>query len=710
MKKILLTTSLFFRIITHFVFSKRSYCFLILCLFFKYTVSQSLRPAIQKRIDSLKTVLLTEKLDTNKLKILNSISMVYVRSAGFEDSAIKYAKIMIDITDRAKCNPYWKGNALSILGIRYSGNAAESLKYHFAALKLRRQIQDKQGISASLYNIGYIYSLRMGYYTEARRYQLESLKFREDLMDSSLIRVSYDAIGDTYREERKYNEALSYYLNALKIKRAGSDLGAFRNIGICYCNLGKYDEGLKFLFDGLRIAQTQKDDINTRYISVSIGNCYAKHASTLTTDKAKEKYEEALVYLNKGLEVSRQAFIILRDVYSGLSETYAGLHDYEKALLFTNLHKKYIDSINSSEMRNRIEQLRIEYENEMITVKENANQEKILLQEKALREKLLADERAKQELKILQERNTHDLALKEERFMKEKNLAEEKARFENAIALEKADHEQKQLAKRQVNTILIMGLIFSIIIFVLIFYLFRQKILKKRAIERADAFRKMSELELQSLRAQLNPHFIFNSLNAIQELILREDNNNSHLYLSRFSELLRMLLDNANQPFVSLRKELNLLELYLSLEKLRIPDIEYTIEIDKAIDTNKVAIPNMILQPYIENAIWHGLSNKEGEKNLSIKIDRRGDSINCEIADNGVGRKAASELKSLYRKEHRSKGMELLSKRFNILSEEYSSKILTAVEDLHDNGTATGTKISIVIPLSLTNQSKYLYS
>jgi LytS/YehU family sensor histidine kinase len=118
----------------------------------------------------------------------------------------------------------------------------------------------------------------------------------------------------------------------------------------------------------------------------------------------------------------------------------------------------------------------------------------------------------------------------------------------------------------------------------------------------------------------------------------------------------------------------------------------------------------MMLQPYIENAIWHGLSHKKGERNLKIRITRQHDNIVCEVEDNGVGRKMATELKSLYRKEHRSRGMELLSKRFSLLSKEYGSDIQTGIEDLHDNGTATGTRITIIVPSSLTEQFKTVYS
>jgi LytS/YehU family sensor histidine kinase len=171
-----------------------------------------------------------------------------------------------------------------------------------------------------------------------------------------------------------------------------------------------------------------------------------------------------------------------------------------------------------------------------------------------------------------------------------------------------------------------------------------------------------------------------------------------------------MLLDNANQPFVSLKKEITLLENYLSLENLRIPDLKYSIEIDPMIDSNRISIPNMMLQPYIENAIWHGLSHKKGERNLGIRINKKGNNIVCEVEDNGVGRKMSAELKSLYRKEHRSKGMELLSKRFTLLSKEYGSDIQTGIEDLHDNGTATGTRVTITVPSSLIEQFKPVYS
>jgi sensor histidine kinase YesM len=218
--------------------------------------------------------------------------------------------------------------------------------------------------------------------------------------------------------------------------------------------------------------------------------------------------------------------------------------------------------------------------------------------------------------------------------------------------------------------------------------------------------KQMAELELQSLRARLNPHFMFNSLNAIQELILKEDFENSHTYLARFAKLLRMLLENSENPFTPLQKEIDFLELYLSLEKLRLPDLQFSIITDPSINKEETFLPNMILQPYVENALWHGLSHKTSNRKLELNIQKQNGHVIYEVKDNGVGRKKSAELKSLYRKAHKSKGMELLTKRFKLLSDEFGSDIKTEVTDIMNNREAGGTKVSIVVPDSLTQHMK----
>ncbi|HEX6333107.1 MAG TPA: histidine kinase [Flavisolibacter sp.] len=232
--------------------------------------------------------------------------------------------------------------------------------------------------------------------------------------------------------------------------------------------------------------------------------------------------------------------------------------------------------------------------------------------------------------------------------------------------------------------------------------------IREQEAEKTAHIMQVTELEMQSLRAQLNPHFMFNALNAIQQLILRNDAYKSHTYLARFAKLLRMLLEHAEKPFIPLQMELDFLDLYLSLEKLRIPDLEYSIEVS-GVETADARIPNMIMQPYIENALWHGLSPSKGEKRLAIRVRREGEELVMEIVDNGIGREKAAELKALYRGTHKSRGMELLSRRFRLLSKEYGYGIESVTTDLKSNGEASGTRVTIRVPLRHHSFKSILY-
>ena len=138
------------------------------------------------------------------------------------------------------------------------------------------------------------------------------------------------------------------------------------------------------------------------------------------------------------------------------------------------------------------------------------------------------------------------------------------------------------------------------------------------------------------------------------------------------------------------------------MEQLRIRDLEFDMDIDPAIDTEHTMIPNMILQPYLENAIWHGLSPKQGRKYVKIDVLHVTEGISIRITDNGVGRKKAAELQSKYRKAHKSKGMELLRKRFELIKAEFGSAIKIDIDDLQEMGVDTGTSVHLLIPHSFS--------
>lgn len=228
-----------------------------------------------------------------------------------------------------------------------------------------------------------------------------------------------------------------------------------------------------------------------------------------------------------------------------------------------------------------------------------------------------------------------------------------------------------------------------------------KKIRKKHEVERKILAiqKQVFELEQKSLRLQMNPHFLFNSLNSIQSFVIEKDIDKTIYYLSRFSQLMRLVLNNSQQTFVVLQDELKVIRLYLDLERLRYENIfDYIIIIDPDIDEEFTAIPPMIIQPYIENAIIHGLIHKKQQGELRIELKLIEDHILCIIQDNGIGRAAAIKIREQSGISHKSSGMLITQERLDILNKKSKDQISVKVIDLKNNNeTAIGTRIELMI-------------
>jgi two-component system, LytTR family, sensor kinase len=209
----------------------------------------------------------------------------------------------------------------------------------------------------------------------------------------------------------------------------------------------------------------------------------------------------------------------------------------------------------------------------------------------------------------------------------------------------------------------------------------------------------LAESQLTALRAQMNPHFIFNALNSVQQYILQGNIDEANRYLSKFSKLQREILNNSDQSFITLEKEKEILELYLQLEQLRFNGkFEYSIIIDEEIDITEIKIPPMLVQPFVENAIWHGLMPKQGERKVQIKFTLDNDMLECLITDNGIGREAAALLKEKASTSHQSKGMAIVNERLQILRQQYQQPFEVAVKDIVDaSNNLSGTQVLLKI-------------
>ncbi len=219
--------------------------------------------------------------------------------------------------------------------------------------------------------------------------------------------------------------------------------------------------------------------------------------------------------------------------------------------------------------------------------------------------------------------------------------------------------------------------------------------------KKGELQRLMVEYQLQALRAQMNPHFIFNALNSILYFIVRHNSEAAHRYLSKFAKLIRLILDHSKNHLILLAEDLESLRFYVELEQLRFErSFVYHCSVAPEIDPHSIEIPPMLIQPYVENAIKHGLAYKGMAGTLIVKIRRSGRYVICSVIDDGIGRKRSEELKSETGREHRSQGMEVTKKRLEALRTSYGREFRVEVVDLFDDDAkAAGTQVDIHIPL-----------
>ncbi|GGC12634.1 hypothetical protein GCM10011325_44370 [Dyadobacter sediminis] len=211
--------------------------------------------------------------------------------------------------------------------------------------------------------------------------------------------------------------------------------------------------------------------------------------------------------------------------------------------------------------------------------------------------------------------------------------------------------------------------------------------------------RMLADSQLMALRAQMNPHFVFNCLNSIQECIITEKYPEASRYLNKFSKLFRMVLSNSDKNLITIKEEEDVLHLYLQLEQMRFDNsFSYEILVDDELETEDIVLPSMLLQPYVENALWHGLMHKNGDRKLTISFTKINEEIfECRIEDNGIGRKKSFEIKEYVSKakRHKSKGLQISKDRLDILQKQGQHAALHIVDKYDDEGNALGTLIII---------------
>lgn len=250
---------------------------------------------------------------------------------------------------------------------------------------------------------------------------------------------------------------------------------------------------------------------------------------------------------------------------------------------------------------------------------------------------------------------------------------------------------------------LVARIIFALLLAATIVLIFRARLnwVRKRERAQEEQARQLNELKLQALRAQMDPHFIFNCLNSIDSFIIASDREQASHYLGRFAKLIRLILQHSDSTRVPLEREVEMLKYYLELEALRFKHpFTFEVRVDEELEGEPVELPTMLVQPYIENAIWHGLRHKDSAGHIKVEFRLHADDLECVVEDNGVGRAASRAINQQRSGVHKSMGMRVSADRLRLYGELEQGASRVVVEDLRDDhGEASGTRVTIAIPL-----------
>lgn len=221
--------------------------------------------------------------------------------------------------------------------------------------------------------------------------------------------------------------------------------------------------------------------------------------------------------------------------------------------------------------------------------------------------------------------------------------------------------------------------------------------------EKAEIDKLLLQAEMKALHAQMNPHFIFNSLNSIREMVLNQETKEASIFLGKFAHLVRMTLDHSDQSFISLRQTIEYLERYIAMEKIRNEYFTFQIQTDPGLDMDETILPPMLIQPLIENAIWHGTTPDNKQIDISVEFRKSGDQLACIVQDNGIGIAQSQAQHHEAVAEHKPMGMMNIQNRIALINRKYHIQSSFVVEDLAAQGRhgEYGTRVSIRLPLEI---------
>ncbi len=664
-----------------------------------------------ERIDSLLNLLPASINDTNKVILLNDLSFNY--KSIHPDTGLLYGQQAIDLSVKLG---FKKGEADALLAM--AANYWVKHDYVTEEQCLRRQLDinkaldNKQEIARTIRNIGDIYETEYNY-PKALSYYKEALAIAEKINNSRWILNCQASIANICDLQKNYAEALEYFQKCVQYCEATNNTidlaGYLRRAGLVLAEQGNYNKALEYEKKSLSLFKSLKNNPFKDHLAWTLrdlGTVYCKQGN----------YQQSLLCF-------RQAygqFIVLPGIFP---KNNAGicLAKMGNAYLQIALHTNKEDKLYKTQLKHAKDTLAL-----AINMLKPSDWTSLTdaLQDMVKVYQLQGNYRAS--LEAYEEYSSYKDSLYNTEI--EKKVLMHEMEFENEIQKDSIKHanllqvaqlnflmERKELDRlknRQQTIYLIIA--FATICLVSFYFLYsnyhakialRNELAKERIeqqLKEAEHERNMSRTTLTALISQMNPHFLFNALNTIQSFIYSNDKKNASNYLGKFSELTRKVLDNSSKKAISLNEEIALLQLYLDIEKVRFGDnFTAIIATDPCLERDEIFFPPMLVQPYVENAIKHGLLHKQDKKEIFISINGLENKKEIEIIidDNGIGRSKSMEINT-QRTSHLSFANTANEKRIDLINQGLDKKITFEIIDKkNEKGAATGTKIILVIPI-----------
>ncbi|MDI1316943.1 tetratricopeptide repeat protein [Flavobacterium sp.] len=616
----------------------------------------------QTTIDSLKRVFKVTKTDTSRVNIYNKLAFEFKESN--TDSAFYYATKAEKLSQKIKYHTGLATAAINHGNINIIlGNYNEGKKsFKRAQIIFQKLVDDdsnnksyKNGLARSYASLGVIFSQEGNYYEAIENYE-KALSLYIKIDQKSSISKAYNNIGIVYKSRRNNKKAIEYFKKALKIQEEIGEQTlpvTMTNIGVIYFEDNNLSQAYSYYIKAEKLFKTTQNTRGLALLYNYFGDYYIKMKAR---EKAEIHYKTAL------------------DLYESLQNKFgASLALYNLGALYYN-QQKYTEAMPLATKS-------LAYANELQILDQIYHSEKLVSDiYGAQNQPALSLEHFKNYIIARDSLNTMESTRKFDRAEMDFEFQKKEALF-----LEKNKREHLLLIFSIIGSLLLIGLIFVLIN--------RHQVKRRLTLQK-----EVAEYEQKALHLQMNPHFVFNCLGSISSFIVQNGTDSALKYLSKFSKLMRLTLEYSKDALIPIDKEIESLQNYLELEQLRFHDkFDFKIQSSERVEFN-MGLPPLLIQPFVENAILHGLVPKEGSGTIIVDFDVQNDQLVCTIWDNGIGITKSASIKENSMKAHKSMALEITKKRLEIMEATISKSAQIEIKELEENNIVTGTRVTLRLP------------